>query len=101
MGRRPGLPLDQRNMAIGMLTGGMMVKEVAQHFHVSESAISRLRTKYRQTGTIKDRPRPGRPRKTTQREDNFKVTSSRRNRFLSSTRIAGLLRNATGTRICP
>ena len=28
------------------------------------------------------------------------VTSSRRNRFLSSTRIAGLVRNATGTRIC-
>ena len=78
-----------------------MVKEVAQHFHVSESAISRLRTKYRQTGTIKDRPRPGRPRKTTRREDNFIVTSSRRNRFLSSTRIAGLVRNATGTRICP
>ena len=78
-----------------------MVKEVAQHFHVSESAISRLRTKYRQTGTIKDRPRPGRPRKTTRREDNFIVMSSRRNRFLSSTRIAGLVRNATGTRICP
>ena len=101
MGRRPGLPLGQRNMAIGMLTGGMMVKDVAQHFHVSESAISRLRTKYRQTGTIKDRTRPGRPRKTTRRGDNFIVTSSRRNRFLSSTRIAGLVRNATGTRICP
>ena len=42
MVRRPGLSLDQRNMAIGMLTGGMMVKEVAQHFNVSESAISRL-----------------------------------------------------------
>ena len=77
-----------------------MVKEVAQQFHVSESAISRLRTKYRQTGTIKDRPRPARPRKTTRREDNFIVTSSRRNRFLSSTRIAGLVRNATGTGIC-
>ena len=34
MGRRTGLPLEQRNMAIGMITGGMMVKEVAQHFHV-------------------------------------------------------------------
>ena len=28
------------------------------------------------------------------------MTSSRRNRFLSSTRSAGLVRNATGTRIC-
>ena len=87
-------------MAIGMLTGGSRVKDVAQHFHVSESAISRLRAKNHQTGNIKDRPRPGRPRKTTRREDNFIVTSSRRNGFLSSTRIAGLVRNATGTRIC-
>ena len=64
-----------------------MVKEVAQHFRVSESAIPRLRTKYRQRGTIKDRPRPGRPRKTTRHEGNFIVTSSRHNRFLSSTGI--------------
>ena len=77
-----------------------MVKDVAQHFHVSERAISRLRTKYRQTGTIKERPHPGRPRKSTRCEDNFIVTSSGCNRFLSSTRIAGLVRNATGTRIC-
>ena len=28
------------------------------------------------------------------------MTSSRRNRFLSSTKIAGLIRNTTGTRIC-
>ena len=100
MGCRPGLTLDKRNVAIGMLTGCMRVKEVAQRFRVSESAISRLRAKYRQTGTVIDRPRPGRPRKTTRREDNYIMTSSRRNRFMSSTRIAGLVRNATGTRIC-
>ena len=50
--------------------------------------------------TVKDRPHPGRPRKTTRREDNYIVTSSRRNRFMSSTRIAGLVRNATGSRLC-
>lgn len=99
MGRRSGLRLDQRNVAIDMLTGGMMVKDVAQHFRVSESAISRLRTKCRQTGTFKDRPPAGRLRKTTRREDNYIVTSSRRNQFSSSTKIAGSVRNATGTRI--
>ena len=100
MGRRPWLTLDQRNVAIGMLTGGMRVKEVALRFIVNESAISRLRAKYRQTGTVKDRPRPSRPRKTTRREDNYIVTSSRPNPFMSSTRIACLVRNATGTLIC-
>ena len=51
MGRRPGLTLDQRNVAIGMLTGGMMVKDVAQHFRGSESAISRFRL-----STVKQAP---------------------------------------------
>ena len=100
MGCRPALTLDQRNMAIVMLTGGVTVKEIAQHFHVRESAIARLRTKYRQTGTIKDKPRPGRPRKTTRREDNFIVMSYRFNHFLSSMRIAGFVRNSTCTRVC-
>ena len=41
-----------------------------------------------------------RSHKTTSREDIDKVTSFRCNRFLSRARIAGLVRNATGTRIC-
>ena len=67
---------------------------------MNESAISRLRKKCRRTGTVKDRQRSGRPRKTERREDNYIVTSSRRNRFLNSTKIAGFVRNETGTRIC-
>ena len=41
-----------------------------------------------------------RSRKTTRREDIDKVASFRRYRFLSRARIPGLVRNATGTRIC-
>ena len=47
--------LDQRNVEIGMLTGGVIVKEVTQHFYASESAILRHRT-------VKDGPRSDRPR---------------------------------------
>ena len=54
MGRRPGLTLDQRNMAIEMLVAGMRNKEVAGHFQVSQSTISRLSTKFRQTGSVND-----------------------------------------------
>ena len=99
MGHRPGLTLDQRNMTIGISTAGMKNKEIVRHFQVSKSSISRLRTKFRQTGSVNDLPRTGRPRKTTRREDNYIVTSSRRDRFLSGAKIAGLVRNATGTRI--
>ena len=82
--------LDQRNIVIGMLTAAMMNKKVAQHVHAIGSTISRLRTKSRQTGSVK---------KSTWREDIDDLTSPKRNRFSSSTRIPGLVRNVTVTRI--
>ena len=86
--------------AIDMLTAGMSARDVARHFQRHESTISRLLNKFQQTRNIADRPRSGRPCKTTPREDRFLTTSSRRNRFLSSQKLVRLLRNATGTRVC-
>ena len=45
-----------------MLTGGVIVKEVAQHFYVSESAILRQRT-------VKDGPRSDMPRAFAKQPD--------------------------------
>ena len=50
-----------RDRAIGMLQGGMTVKEVAATIQRSERAIRDLRLKYRQTGSVQDKPRSGRP----------------------------------------
>lgn len=100
MGRRPGMTLERRHIAIGMMTAGMSARDVARHVGVHESTISRLRVRYQLTGNVKDRPRSGRPRKTTPREERYIVTTSRRNRFMSSRKLAGHLRNATGTRVC-
>ena len=103
MGRRPGMTLmtfEQRDRAIGMLTAGMSERDVAGHFKRHESTISRLLNTFQQTGNVVDRPRSGRPRKTTPREDRFLKTSSRRNRFLSSRKLGRLLTNATGARVC-
>ena len=78
----------------------MSAKDVARHFQCHESTISRLLNRFQQTGNVADRPRSGRPRKTTPREDRFLTTSGRRNRLLSSSKLGRLLRNATGTRVC-
>ncbi len=78
MGRRAGMKLERRQTAIGMLTAGMKVRHVARHFRVNESTIGRLKRRFNETGRVADRPRTGRPRKTTPREDRFIVTSSRR-----------------------
>ena len=98
--RRPGMTFEQRESAIGMLTAGMSARHVARHFQRHESTISRLPNRFQQTGNVADRPRSGRPRKTTPRENRFLMTSSRRNRIRSSRKLGRLLRNATGTRVC-
>ena len=100
MGRRPGLTFEQRERATGMLTAGMSARDVSRHFQRHESTIGRLLNRFQQTGNVADRPRSGRPRKTTQREDRFLTTSSRRIRFLPSRKLGRLLRNATDTRVC-
>ena len=100
MGRRPDSTLDRHNIATGILTVGMMNKQIARHFQACESTISGLRTKICQMDNVKNRNHADRPRKTTRREDIDNVTSFRRNRFLSSASSSGLVRNATGTLIC-
>ena len=98
--RRPRMTFEQRERAIGMLTAGISTRDVARHFQRHESTIGRLLNRFQQTRNVVDRPRSGRPRKTTPREDRFLTTSSRRNRFLSSRKLGRLLKNATGTRVC-
>ena len=100
MGRRPDSTLGKRKIVIGMLTAGMMNKQIVRHFQACQSMISSLRTKIRQMCSVENRSHADRLRKTTRREDIEKMTSFRRNRFLSRTRMPGLVRNATGTRIC-
>ena len=94
------MTFEQCERAIGMLTAGMSTREVARHFQRHESTISRLLNRFQQTGNVADRPRSGRPRKTTPREDRFLTTSSRRSRFLSSRKLGRLLRSATCSRVC-
>ena len=78
----------------------MSARDVARHFQCHKSATSQLLNRFQQTGNVVDQPRSGRQCKTMQGEDCFLTTSSRRNRFLSSRKLGGVLKNATGTRVC-
>ena len=92
------MTFEQRERAIGMRTAGMSARYVARHFQRHESTISRLLNRFQQNGNVAVRPRSGRPRKTSPREDRFLTTSSRRNRFLFCRKLGRLLGNAAGTR---
>lgn len=63
----PRLSRDQRNVAIGMLAGGVATRRVAQQMGCSHSTIVRLHQRHQMTGSVGDRPRPGRERVTSRR----------------------------------
>ena len=93
------MTFEQHDRAIGILTAGMSARDIDRHFQRHELTLSRLLNRLQQTGNVADRPRSGRPCKTTPQEDRFLTTSTRHNRFLSSRKLGRLLRNATGTRV--
>ena len=100
MGRRPDSTLVKRKIVIGMLTASIINKQIARHLQAYGCTISSPTTKIRQLDSVENRHHAERPRKTTRRENIDNVTSFSCNRFLSKARIHGLVRNATGARIC-
>ena len=80
----PRLTPEQRERAIGMAHMGATNAHIARTFGCSRVAINNLMQRYRQTGQTLDRPRTGRPRVTTSREDRYLRTLYLRDRFLTA-----------------
>jgi len=99
--QRHHLQANIRNQAIGMLQAGQTQRNVAFQFGVSQSVISRVWTRFQGTGTVNERPRSGRPRATTQRQDRYIALLARRQRFQAAPRLANQFNVATGLRITP
>ncbi len=90
----PRLTGNLRERAIGMLDAGLTAWNVARRMNVHETTISRLRTRYRDTGATLDRPRSGRPRVTTRNQDRYILLIHLRDRQLCVTNTA---RDTPGT----
>ena len=69
----PRISNQNRAIAVGLLGAGTPVKQVARRMGVSPNAIGKLREKFMETGQVKDRPRSGRPKVTTYREDRLVI----------------------------
>ena len=67
--------------AIGMFNATATPLVVAKQFRCHVRMIGRLKNRFQQTWTTSDRPRPGRPRVLTRRQDRDIQTSHLRNRF--------------------
>ena len=78
----------QRGQAIALLMQGQRQQQVARHFGVHVSTIERLVRRLRESGRVADRPRSGRPRLTSQRQDRAIRLAHLRNRHLTATETA-------------
>lgn len=89
-----------RTRAIAWLQDRVGVREVARRLQVSHSVIIRLRERFQATGTVKERPRPGQPKKTTAREDRFIRRQALQRRTITANTIRRRLQAATNTAVC-
>ena len=65
----PQLSNAVRWQIIGMQEAGMSLRKIAQRVGHHHSTVSRIVNKHRLTNDVKDRPRSGRSRITSRRED--------------------------------
>jgi hypothetical protein len=84
----PRLGEHLRNQAIGLLQAGVAKIDVSRRLNCHVSTIARLQNRYNAFGSVRDRPKSGRPRITTRRQDvNMRVIHLR-NRFLPASDTA-------------
>ena len=78
----------QRGQAIALLMQGQRQQQVARHYSEHVSTIEHLVRRLRETGWVADRPRSGRPRVTSQRQDRAIRLAHLRNHHLTATETA-------------
>ena len=78
--RMPRLSNDECKRAVTMLLQGATQQEVATALGVHQTTVHRLQGRLAQFGNINDRPRSGRPRVTTARQDRLMRLTHLRNR---------------------
>lgn len=84
----PRLSLEQRNVAVGMVIADSKLQDAANYFGCCHSTISRLLKRKRDTGSVRDMQRSGRPRCTTPRQDRQIRVSHLRDRFRTAAMTA-------------
>ena len=91
----PCLSLHERHQALGIFKAGVSQHDVAEHFHCHRNTISALVRRYREKNYAADRPRTGRPRLTTQRQDRWIQVTHLRNRRETAADTAQRIPNRT------
>lgn len=75
---------EQRGIIVGLEVAGWSYSRIAAHMGCGKSAVSKLLKKYRETGSVKNLKRSGRPRATTPSQDKHIRVTSLMDRFRSA-----------------
>ncbi|KAK7107686.1 hypothetical protein V1264_015566 [Littorina saxatilis] len=99
MPARRKLTTFNRGRAIAWLHDGVSKCKVARQLGVSHSVIVRLNQRFQTTNNVEERPRSGRPKMTTPREDRFIQRQALQHRATTCKVIRGQLREATNINV--
>jgi len=74
---------EQASQVIGFLQAGFSQREVVHRLNLSQSSVSRVFRRFRETGTFTQKPHTNGRRCTSERDDRFINSTSLRNRHLT------------------
>ena len=95
------ISVEVRARVIGVSENAATTKEAANQVGVHRVTVFRIKSKFLQTGSVKKKFKPGKPRSTTAVQDRFLRLTALRQRFKSSVKLTANLRRATWVAIHP
>lgn len=97
---RRHLNRDEMLRAMGMLEAGMRQIDVARALNTTQSVISRLSARYRESGDVAER-HTGRHRITTPQQDHFLQLNARRRPTLTAPELSLILQETHNVTVSP
>ncbi|GFS10749.1 transposable element Tcb2 transposase [Elysia marginata] len=95
----PRLSEIDRHRALGLFQAGLPISEVSLRMNVNRMTLFRIKRHLHEADTVSNRPRSGRPRSITQRQDRNLVRNHMNNRFLSASASSRQTRGRNNQRI--
>lgn len=91
---------EQRHRIIVLHDEGYSCADIAKRVKCHRTTVSRVIEKYQKTGSVDDRQRSGRPRKSTDRQDRTLRRISMANRKLTSPQITRIWSETCDVKVC-
>ena len=99
MANKTPLTDHEKGMLEALHQEGHSAREIGRRLGISDFAVRYNLRKLDEFGSMESRPKSGRPRATTERDDRHLVMTSRRNRFLTAPELAIDLANTAGVEV--